>query len=130
MKFIFSSIVFCLFLTACTSSSQQFGEQFKEQNPISIDEALNQLQTNPIISNVQISGKVEKSCMSEGCWFTIKNKDGNEIYLDVKDKKFRLPTNSAGKTVVLLADVQKDTSSEQGVAVLVKGLMFKKALTH
>ena len=47
------------------------------------------------------------------------------MLFDVQDKKFRVPTNSPGKTVIVLADAVNDSSVEQQFNLLVKGLMFK-----
>ena len=125
MKQLFYSILFISIMSACESTTKTFGEHFSVKNPVSVDEVLTQLKTNAAVNDVQIEGKIEKSCMSEGCWFTIKDANGTEVLLDVKDKKFKVPTNSPGKTTILLADAIQDTSSEQKVTLWVKGMMFK-----
>ena len=125
MKKILFSILFVSMLVACESTTKTFGAAFTVKNPVSINEVLSQLKTNQTVNDVQIEGKIEKSCMSEGCWFTIKDTGGTEVLLDVKDKKFKVPTNSPGKTVVLLADAVQDSTSEQKITLWVKGMMFK-----
>ena len=125
MKQLFYSILFISMMSACESTTKTFGEHFSVKNPVSIDEVLTQLKSNATLSDVQIEGKIEKSCMSEGCWFTIKDNNGTEILLDVKEKKFKVPTNSPGKTVVLLTDAMQDSLSEQKITFHVKGMMFK-----
>lgn len=125
MKKILYSILFVSMLVACESTTKTFGDAFTVKNPVSINEVLTQLKTNQTVNDVQIEGRIEKSCMSEGCWFTIKDAGGTEVLLDVKDKKFKVPTNSPGKTVVLLADAVQDSTSEQKVTLWVKGMMFK-----
>ncbi len=130
MKQLFYSIIFISMLTACESTTKSFGEKFSVKNPVSVNGMLAQLQINNVLNDVQIEGKIEKSCMSEGCWFTIKDSTGAEILFDVKDKKFKVPTNSPGQTVVILADAQLHTEisgskESQKTEVQVKGMMFK-----
>lgn len=125
MKSLIYALLLMGIMTACDSTTKNFGEHFVAQNPVSIDDVIRQLKTNPTLNNVQIEGKIEKNCMSEGCWFTIKDTNGTEILFDVLDKKFKVPTNSAGKHAIILADIRQDSSSEQKFAVSVKGLMFK-----
>jgi hypothetical protein len=101
------------------------GQTFTPQNPVSVDAVITQLKTTPEVKDIQVEGVVDKSCKGEGCWFTIKDANGEEITFDIADKKFRIPTNSPGKTVIVLADATQDTTSEQQMALSVKGLMFK-----
>lgn len=111
---------------ACQTTSKNLGEKFEPRNTVSVHNVVERLKTEPVVNNVQIEGKIAKSCMSEGCWFTIKDDStGNEILFDVKDKKFRVPINSPEKQVIVLADALKDSTSEQKFTLSVKGLMFK-----
>lgn len=124
-KIIFYSIILLGLITGCESTTKNLGEHFTVKNPVSLDAILTQVKTTGSAKDVQIEGKIEKSCMSEGCWFTIKDADGTEVKFDVLDKKFKVPTNSPGKTTVILADVASDTASEQKARLSVKGMMFK-----
>jgi sulfur carrier protein ThiS len=112
-------------LFSCTSTTKQLGEPFTAANPITVDELLEKMTTNDSLSGVQVEGTVVKSCMSEGCWFTIKDKSGTEILFDVKDAAFKVPINSPDKTVIVLADAAKDSTSEQQLSLTVSGMMFK-----
>ena len=123
-NFLFSILLISL-LTACESSPKNLGEQFAVKNPVSVNDVLTQLNSNNSAKDLQIEGKIEKSCMSEGCWFTIKDAGGAEILFDIKDKAFKVPTNSPGKTVIALADAAQDSSSEQKFTLSVRGLLFK-----
>lgn len=125
MKSIFYSFFLLGLMTACQSTTKQLGEPFTVSKPISVDEAILQLNATTSINDIQIEGKIEKSCMTEGCWFTIKDMSGTEIVFDVKDNKFKVPTNSPGKTAVILADLSKDSTTEQKTILSVKGMMFK-----
>lgn len=125
MKKLSLLLIIAVVMAACENTTKNFGQSFTPQNPVSINNVLQQLTTAKTINNVQIEGEIEKSCMGEGCWFTIKDSTGRAVTLDVKDKKFRVPTNSPGKTVIILADVLQDSTSEQKITLWVKGLMFK-----
>ena len=122
------SLIIVLLLSifaACETSSKQLGVKFSEKNTITVDDLIARINTNPVVNDIQISGKIDKSCRSEGCWFTVKDKDGAEILFDVKDKLFKVPTNSPGKSVVILEDAAQDSTTEQKFTLSVKGIMFK-----
>ncbi|MFN8283112.1 MAG: DUF4920 domain-containing protein [Chitinophagales bacterium] len=126
MQKIICSILILMSIMACQTTSKNLGEKFEPRNTVSVHNVVERLKTEPVVNNVQIEGKIAKSCMSEGCWFTIKDDStGNEILFDVKDKKFRVPINSPEKQVIVLADALKDSTSEQKFTLSVKGLMFK-----
>lgn len=117
-------------ITACQSTTTHLGEKFLVDKPITVDAVLEQLKSNSTLKNIQIEGKIAKSCMSEGCWFTISDVSGNEILFNVKDKKFRVPINSPGKNVVVLADAQANTDTTNTkdtptYELSVRGLLFK-----
>src|SRR5437868_10991092 len=103
--------ILSVLLLACQSTTKNLGEQFTPKNPVTIDALLEKVTKEHSAEAVQIEGEIEKSCMSEGCWFTIKDQAGNEIRFDVKDKKFRVPINSPGKEVVVLATAIQDSTS-------------------
>lgn len=125
MKKLLYALLFVSMISGCESTTKNFGQPFTVKNPVSVQEVLTQLKSSNIVSDVQIEGKIEKSCMTEGCWFTINDAAGKEVKFDVKDKKFKVPTNSPGKDAILLADATSDSTSEQKVTFSVKGMMFK-----
>jgi uncharacterized lipoprotein YajG len=130
MKNLIYLLFATIYLTACQSTTNQLGEKFVVKNPITVDDVISQLNTNYSIKDVQVEGKITKSCMSEGCWFTINDASGKEILFDVKDKKFRVPINSPDKLVVVLADAQLDTTAagdekNSKYKLSAKGLLFK-----
>ncbi len=127
MQKIIYILTACL-LFACQSTTKNMGEQFDVKTPVTIDALIKQLDSIPSVTGIQIEGKVAKSCMSEGCWFTIEDAGGTEILLDIKDKAFRVPTNSPGKTVIVLADAAKNASAkadEEPYSISVRGMRFK-----
>lgn len=112
------SLVIFLATSCNMPEPKELGAKFEENNPISIDDLIAQLQTTPLIKAVQLKGEINKSCLSEGCWFTIKDKNGESYTIDVRDKKFRLPNSSAGKTVVALLDAKIDTTQDEPEIIL------------
>ena len=118
-------IILTTAIIACQSTTKNLGEQFTPRNPVSVDSLLQQLSTVNQIKDIQVEGRVEKSCMSEGCWFTMKNAMGKEVLFNVKGKKFRIPINSPGMEVVVLADAGTDITAEQKTVLSVRGMRFK-----
>jgi hypothetical protein len=125
MKSIFYSLFLVAVFTSCQNSPKNLGQTFTPKQPVSVSIVMGELQTTPKLSDVQIEGVVENSCKGEGCWFTIKDSAGTEITFDIADKKFSIPKDSPGKTVVVLADAAQDSTAEQKAVLSVKGLMFK-----
>jgi uncharacterized protein DUF4920 len=118
-------VLLLISIISCQSTTKNLGEQFTVSTPIHVDSLLQQLSDKYFIKDIQVEGKIEKSCMSEGCWFTIGDKNGKEILFNVKDKKFRVPINSPGKEVIVLADAVQDTTTKQRAELSVRGLRFK-----
>ena len=108
-----------LVTTACNMSEpKELGVKFEVNNPMSIDELVEQMKIQPQLENIQLKGEINKSCLSEGCWFTIKDKNGNSYTIDVKDEQFRLPNTSAGKIVIALLDAKTDTTDNEPELIL------------
>jgi hypothetical protein len=112
-------------LIACQSTTKNFGEPFTPKDPVTVDALLKQVSIAGHLSDIQVEGKVVKSCMTEGCWFTLANGSGDEVLFTVKDKKFRVPVNSPGESVIVLADAVQDTSAAGKALLSVKGMRFK-----
>lgn len=102
------NILICLFFVlSCNFTPTHLGTPFLIKNPISIDNLLTQLENQKELKGIQVKATVHQSCLSEGCWLIVKNNKGDDIKIDVKDKKFRIPTPTKGKEVVLLLDAEK-----------------------
>lgn len=134
MKNSFKKIIYIIIIAfnfiGCQSTTHNLGEQFVVKNPISVDSALTILNTTSALKDVQVEGVINKSCMSEGCWLTIKDAAGSEILFNVADKKFTIPMNSPGKAVVVLVDEAATIKNSEGKELPkneldIKGLLFK-----
>jgi hypothetical protein len=80
-------------------TSGAFGEVFTISDAVIPAETIN-LNDSIIFGIKQISGTIEKYCKGEGCWFTIKQTNGNYILVDLEEKKYVLPMNIDGKEVI------------------------------
>jgi hypothetical protein len=119
-----------LLIQACQSTTHNLGEQFESKNPVTVDSILTLINSENTLQDVQVEGVIQKSCMSEGCWLTIKDKTGNEILFNVAGKKFRIPMNSPGKNVIVLVDAKATLENLKGKEspkneIAIKGLLFK-----
>ena len=117
----FVSVIF----TSCQTDVKTLGKKFTESNPISVDELISKTKAEGHLDQAQVTGKIDKSCRSEGCWFTIKDNNGAEVYLDIKDKGFKMPLNSPERQVVALVNADTSAAAESGISIDVKGVMFK-----
>jgi hypothetical protein len=91
--------------------SGPFGVVFDTTNSIaaeSVDEVLD-LGNN---MGLKASGTIAQYCKGEGCWLTLKNKKGEEILVEVKDKAFVLPYNIDGKTAFVNGVATRETSED------------------
>ncbi len=129
-KKIIYIIIIAFNFIGCQSRTHNLGEQFVVKNPISVDSILTILNTTSVLKDLQVEGVINKSCMSEGCWLTIKDASGSEILFNVANKKFTIPMNSPGKAVVVLVDEAATIKNTEGKELPkneldIKGLLFK-----
>jgi hypothetical protein len=89
-----------------------YGKTFVESNLVSVGQVTNALDTTNNLA-VVVSGTVSEYCKGEGCWLTLKNDDGEDLFVNIKDKAFVLPYNIEGKAVVVNGVAIKDTTNEK-----------------
>jgi hypothetical protein len=114
-------VIFICMLAACQSTTKNFGETFQVDHPMTVDAVLQDAKKKDL-SNVQVEGTIAKSCLSEGCWFTILDNNSVAVLFNVQDKKFRIPVNSPGKKVIALIDAKRDSTGKPELTV--RGLRF------
>lgn len=51
--------------------------------------------------NTQIQGTITAVCQAKGCWMKVNLADNEEVFVKFKDYGFFVPTDSAGKEVVM-----------------------------
>lgn len=128
MKKIIGYLVCCCFVMSCQLTPTKLGEDFIEKDIMTLESVLERIRNYEQLKSVQIEGKIYKTCLSEGCWFIIKDKQANEIILRIKDKRFRIPNTSSGKNVLILLDAKVVDSSyktSEWYSLEVRGIKFK-----
>jgi hypothetical protein len=82
-----------------------------------------------ITNNVGLkaTGTIAQYCKGEGCWLTLKNKQGEEVLVNVKDKKFVLPYNIDGKTAFVNGVASRDTTEDgkAGITIEADGIVLQ-----
>jgi len=106
MKQIIGMFLLCLLLGACeqkevtTADPQKFGVEVNQTSAITLAELDNKMGDSESIDCV-VTAKVEEVCQKKGCWMTLKKEDGSAIRVTFKDYALFMPTDIAGKEVVL-----------------------------
>jgi hypothetical protein len=94
------------------TNANQFGEAFAAENVQSIDDMFAQMaQDKTTEMEAKVEGKVTGVCQKKGCWMTLAKADGSEMMVRFKDYGFFMPTDIAGKTVVIDGIAKVDTTS-------------------
>lgn len=117
MKNLALILITALTLVACTNSDPRlklsqtgtFGIAFKEDSMITVEQVVMALNKGNNIP-VKVTGAIEEYCKGEGCWLTLKNPDGEALFVEVKDKAFVLPHNIESKTASVNGIAKKDTA--------------------
>jgi len=106
-------------------TSGAFGEEFTLTDAVISAETIDFKDSN-IFEIKQISGTIEKYCKGEGCWFTIKQTNGNYILVDLEEKKYVLPRNIDGKEVIANGYFVESTNPKRPEPSFVaKGIQIK-----
>ena len=61
--------------------------------------------------NTKIIGTVVSVCSKKGCWMNVKINDKENVFVQMKDYGFFVPTEMVGKTVVLDGQAKVKTTS-------------------
>lgn len=91
-------------------SDGKYGESFKTDSAISVGEAMRTMENSNELQAV-VSGTVTEVCKSEGCWLMLKNEGGEDLYIDIAEKKFHLMPDIEGKKVAVKGVLTKDPIS-------------------
>ena len=63
------------------------------------------------VLNTKIKGTVVGVCSKKGCWMNVKLNDKENVFVQMKDYGFFVPTEMVGKTVVLDGQAKIKTTS-------------------
>ena len=77
-----------------------YGEKFNAKNPMTVQALANKLKAKNDL-NGQVKGKVIAVCENKGCWLTMELPDKSTMRVKFKDYGFFVPTELAGKEVIL-----------------------------
>lgn len=77
-----------------------YGEDFSYVNLLTPEQLLIEMDGNDSL-DVMVTGVISGVCKHEGCWITLTTKDGDDIYINTKDKAYSLPTSVLGKTAII-----------------------------
>lgn len=132
MKKLTASIIITFVFFACNNDPRMklpqtgsYGVSFTETTLLTTEQLAKALDSTNTIS-VQVSGTVSEYCKGEGCWLTLKNSDGEDVFVNVKDKAFVLPYNIEGKTAIINGTAIKDTSNEKTeLSIEADGIVLK-----
>jgi len=110
-------LVFFLFMNSqgvCAQSTQH-GASFELKE--NINETANVFQKLKVSDslNLQVKGTITEVCQAKGCWMKVNLTDSEEVFVKFKDYGFFVPTDAAGKNVVMngLAFVEEMTVEDQ-----------------
>ena len=67
--------------------SQALGDKFDTLNSMTFSELTANLKGKSKIDCI-VNGRISKVCQSEGCWLTLKNRDGEAILARMKNHSF------------------------------------------
>lgn len=123
MKRLIYILACCCLLSACSGSSSDkgatqtqqsantFGKAISEDGAITIDQLITQTETSKVAElPAKVAGEVTAVCQKKGCWMNLKRPDGKEMRVTFKDYGFFMPTDCAGKHVVIEGIAKMDTT--------------------
>lgn len=132
MKNILWSISFLLVLVSCNNDPRlklpqtgAYGITFTTDTTVTVKQVAEALMIGNEIP-VTVSGTISQYCKGEGCWLTLKNDDGEDLFVDVKDKAFVLPHNIENKTAIAHGIAKRDTlEGKIQLSVVADGIVIK-----
>ena len=115
MKKISAFILFVVMtsITAMAQESTLYGKKFDTKTAIPA-EALAQRMGDQKEMPVTVRGTIAEVCQSAGCWITLKNENGENLFVKIKEHEFSIPKDMAGhRAIVKGTAVRKTVSIEE-----------------
>jgi hypothetical protein len=108
------------------SQSGNFGEAFDTSNAMVIGD-MDVLLNMSSSLGLKATGTVAQYCKGEGCWLTLKNENGENVLVEVKDKAFVLPYNIDGKTAIVNGVASRETTEEgtERIKIVADGIFIQ-----
>lgn len=104
-----------------------FGATVKEDSAKSVSDMIAAIQTKDEMP-VKVTGVIDEYCKGEGCWLTLKNQNGESIFVETENKSFILPRNINGKTAVvegISKKIEKENTGDKEIKIIAKGILIK-----
>ena len=103
-----SSLTCALILTSIPliASAEQYGAPIAGKTPLTLQSAIEQLDTKPK-ADVVIQSKVEAVCVVKGCWMALTDNSAGDVRVTFKDYGFFVPSSIIGKTVLVEGTLEK-----------------------
>jgi len=112
MKYLFNSIFilsmpFFIVLSSCNSKqiNGYFGQEFENENVISVDEAEKMAENGLTDNEVKVKGTIRSVCKGEGCWVTFTTSSGKTVYINTLNKAYSLPLEVEGKNAIAFGSI-------------------------
>lgn len=111
----FTTLVVCLAsLCGCSASSNSAAEgtwNTYGQSPMGSGPAVSIGALSGSEENIIIHGTIKEVCKIKGCWMTLADDSGRELFVQFKDYGFFVPRNAVGRTVVIHGQAKTSTMS-------------------
>lgn len=104
-------LVVLFFITTSTfAQSKAYGKKVNEKAAITMPQLVTNMAGKTEMETT-VTGKVNVVCQAEGCWMKVENAGGTDMMVRMKDHKFFLPKDIAGKTAVFTGKALVKTTS-------------------
>jgi len=116
-------ILWLLISQDSVAQSVQYGESFDmETDIVQVSDMFEKMEASDSL-NLQVKGTIAQVCQAKGCWMNVNLADGKQVFVKFKDYGFFVPTDSAGKEVVMngLAFVEEMSVEDQQHYAMDKG---------
>lgn len=115
MKKLFTSVFLLSFLTLSVNAQQGqlYGNKFETKLAFAAEQLQDKMGDKKEMP-VVVSGTIAEVCQVAGCWITLKNDNGESIFVKIKDHEFAVPKDMGGhKATVKGTAVRKTVSVEE-----------------
>ncbi len=94
------TFLFAIAVMLCVSVFAQdgtlYGKKFDSKKAITTSE-LKKNMGNKEEMSVVIEGEIAEVCQVAGCWITLKNEAGDNVFVKIKEHQFEIPKDMAGR---------------------------------
>ena len=88
-----------------------YGKKINDRKAVGLEE-FNILAANTDTLTVKLKAGISEVCQEDGCWFRINLHNGRRMVVHIKDNAFVIPTDMAGRHVMIQGDTYQETITE------------------